>query len=45
MAVLVFVEIEKGAPNKNGLEAASYAGKHAASVGDQCTAVVLGNSR
>ncbi len=44
MAVLVFVESEKGAPNKNGLEAASYAGQHAANVGDACHAVVLGTA-
>ncbi len=44
MAVLVFVETEKGAPNKNGLEAASYAGKHASNVGDKCHAVVLGTA-
>ncbi len=44
MAVLVFVETDKGAPKKNGLEAASYAGKLAANTGDQCFAVALGTA-
>lgn len=44
MAVLVYIETENGAPKRNGLEAASYAGKHAANTGDTCVAVVLGEA-
>ncbi|MCP4122717.1 MAG: electron transfer flavoprotein subunit alpha/FixB family protein [Bacteroidetes bacterium] len=44
MAVLVYVETSNGAPKKNGLEATSYAAKHAASVGTDCIAVVLGSA-
>ncbi len=43
MAVLVYIETENGAPKRNGLEAASYAGKHAANTGDTCVAVTLGD--
>ncbi|MEZ5007991.1 MAG: electron transfer flavoprotein subunit alpha/FixB family protein [Chitinophagales bacterium] len=44
MAVLVYIETEKGAPKRNGLEAASYAGKHAANTGDDCIALTLGDA-
>lgn len=44
MSVLVFVEIEKGTIKKNGLEAATYAGKLAQKLGTDANAVVLGSS-
>lgn len=44
MSVLVFVEIEKGTIKKNGLEAATYAGKLAQKLGTDANAVVLGTS-
>lgn len=44
MSVLVFVEIDKGTIKKNGLEAATYAGKLAQKLGTDANAVVLGTS-